>query len=288
MTDKGLQSLPVVAFLRLIPSWMRGKGRLAQWLLRGRLSSGGVEVADRIGFRYDAPSASEPVAFHLLISGAYEPEMVDFMRAQLLPGDVFVDVGANIGVYTLPCARAVGPEGRVLAIEASLTVIDCLRRNIAAAAARNVRAHFCAACDSDGEEMNFYEAPSTHFGMGSMGPQFGRPPVKVAGRTLDSLLAQEGIQKVRAMKVDVEGYEEKVFTGAEKLLRRPDAPLILFEFVDWAEKRAGLPPGSAQKKLLEYGYRIWKFERYVRGGAPLEGMLTRGFSNLVASKSFRA
>jgi len=60
------------------------------------------------------------------------------------------------------------------------------------------------------------------------------------------------------IKIDVEGYEYHVFKGAETTLSRPDAPDILFEFVDWAEeKAAGIAIGDAQRILKSYGYRIF-------------------------------
>ena len=281
--DPSLEKHLRVRLVRAIPGRFWGKQRFARLFLSDLLSRADVDVKDRHGFRYRVPSVKEPVAFYLLTDGVYEPDLIRFVRERLHPGDTFLDVGANIGAYTLPCARTVGEKGRVIAVEASPRVFEYLRRNVETSGQKNVTLVRRAASFADGQSLDFYEAPPEHFGMGSVGPQFHAVPVRVDSDRLDTILAREGVSSVRVMKVDVEGYEQKVFEGAPRLLSGSDAPVVLFEFVDWAERRAGIEPGSAQKKLLDYGYRLWRFEDL--GKKPLSAPMTEGSANLVAVKS---
>src|SRR4030095_2796953 len=108
----------------------------------------------------------------------------------------------------------------------------------------------------------------------------------VPAQTLDDILGEESIERVDLLKMDVEGFEAAVLQGARKLLNSHDAPLILFEFCDWAEARVpGGEVGNAQRLLLEWGYRLWRLSDFVRGRPSLDNVLTVGFETLVAVKS---
>jgi len=273
-----------IRLLRLIPPGTRGKTRVARWLLRGHRADGDVEIRDRFGLRFSVPSLAEPIAFHLLIDGVYEPEVVSFLLDYLQPSGVFVDVGASIGALTIPVAGALVPPGRAVAIEASGRIFDYLQRNVAANALRNVHCINCAATDIEGE-VEFYEAPVDHFGMGSMGAQFHATPSMVRGETLDHMLAEAGVARVDLLKIDVEGFEVGVLSGAKQLLLGEHPPLVLFEFIDWAEAR--LPcgkPGDAQRLLLDWGFKIWRLADFSRGRRELSDVVTAGGEMLVATR----
>jgi FkbM family methyltransferase len=231
------------------------------------------------------PHLREPIAFHLLVDGTYEPETRNFLLRHLSPGGVFVDVGANIGVFSVPAARRVGPAGQVLAVEASRRVFRFLEENIRLNNLSNVVLKECAACDRDAT-VELYEAPASSFGMGSLAPQFGAAPTGVRGRTLDDIIEEEGIRKVELLKVDVEGFEAAVFRGAERLLTGLRPPLIVFEFVDWAEARVPESRiGEAQRQLTGWGYRIWRLSDFMKGKGPLKDICTTGYEMLVALRS---
>ena len=90
---------------------------------------------------------------------------------------------------------------------------------------------------------------------------------------------------MKVIKVDVEGYEKLVFQGAAGLLSRPQAPLLIFEFADWAETRAGFRAGEAQELLLSWGYSLWELEGLLRGNPPLSEPLRAGFRTVVAKRT---
>ena len=172
--------------------------------MKHRFTSSPVVLWDNLGFRYEAPDASEPIALHLAIDGVYEPETFALIMRELQPGGVFVDVGANIGVFTIPAARRVGSEGRVVAAEASSEIFAYLTRNVEANGVSQVIAVNSAICDFAGT-VPFYSAPNHKFGMGSLGAQFNAVPIDVPAATLDEVLEGIGIERVDLLRVDVEG-----------------------------------------------------------------------------------
>lgn len=280
-----LRHLPGV--LRMLPAGTPGKTRIARILLGSRLGRRDLLVNGRHG-RFMVPSAHEAIGFHLLVDGVYEARSVRFVLDRLRPRSTFADIGANIGVFTVPAARKVGTEGRVLAIEASPTIVRYLKENVSLNALANVRVKHCAATDRNAEAVCFYEAPVDHFGMGALAAQFASCATPVPARRLDRILREEGIEQVDVVKVDVEGYEAAVFRGAELLLTSRVPPIILFEFCDWAEARVpGGKAGDSQRVLREYGYTIERLSDVMGRRAPLKEILVDGYEMLVGTRQRR-
>jgi len=274
-----------IGALRRLPVGTPGKARLARALLRGIRFSENVTVESSSGSQFVVPHLGEPVGFHMLVDGRYEPETEDFILKHLCAGDVFVDAGANIGVFTVGAARKVGARGRVLAVEPSPVVFPYLERNLAMNSLENVAACRVALSNENRDDVPFYAPPANHFGMGALTPQFHVEPDMVATRTLDGLLADHQLHSVALLKVDVEGYELGVFQGAQNLLSGPNSPTIVFEFCDWAEQRfVNAHLGQAQDFLITLGYRIWRLEEHRAGGRPLRFPLRSGSAMLVAQR----
>ncbi len=274
----------IAAPLRRLPSNLPGKTRFAHLLLRNALSQREVVLEDCDANRFLVPQLAEPVAFHLLVNGSYERETKFFILSRLSDGDVFVDIGANIGVFTVSASKKVGPRGRVLAIEASSRIVTYLEKNAQLNDLQNVTIVGCAASDAITEGAYFFEAPIEKFGMGSMAPQFNVEPILVETRTLDDLLKEHQVERVAVLKVDVEGHEAAVFRGASQLLRGRRPPAVVFEFCDWAESRfGGSDPGDAQAFLMALGYDIFRLSELHRH-RPLSEPLTKGYAMLVALK----
>ncbi len=273
--------------LRFLPPEMPGKVRLGRLLLSSCLYYEDIQLPSQYGCAFVVPSLREPIGFHILVNGIYEPTVVAFILSQLKAGFVFVDIGANIGVFTVPAAKRIGPSGHVLAIEPSPRIFSYLKQNVTLNKLSNVGLRQCAAFSKNEKMLPFYEAPIGHFGMGALAPQFRADPIFVQAQTLDNMLNEQGIGHVDVIKVDVEGFEAMVFQGAERLLTGNSPPLIAFEFCDWAEAR--LPQGGvgdAQRLLRDYGYEIQRLSDYVKGRRkPLNDVVTNGFEMLVAVNS---
>ena len=141
------------------------------------------------------------------------PEMVDrteeFVRDFLGPGDVFVDVGANVGTLSVLAAGVVGPAGRVLAVEPHPRTFDLLRRTVDANGATNVTC-VDAACGAAPGRATITDHPRKDDN-NNVDPSGEGFPVRTA--TLADLLAEHEVERVDLLKIDVEGYEAAVLRG---------------------------------------------------------------------------
>ena len=147
----------------------------------------------------------------------------------------------------------------MIGLEASPWVFEYLKLNVETNKVNNTRLINKAISDRAGIEVEFF-SPKDKFGKGSLAPVFTEESVKVETITLDELSAVYNNRSIDFIKVDVEGFEALAFRGGSRLLSSPEAPDILFEFVDWAEELAGEKPGNAQLLLLNYGYDLYLFE----------------------------
>jgi FkbM family methyltransferase len=267
--------------LRVIPPSTRGKMRAARAILGSARDARDVVVQDRWGHRFLIPQVGSPIGLDLLVNGVYEPLELELALRLLQPGSTFVDVGANIGCYSIALAAAIRPGGRVLAIEASPRLQPYLERNIVMNGLHTIEIVALAAGEREGTTA-FHEAPSHSFGMGSIAPQFNSRPLQLPMSTLDRILQERAVERVDLMKVDVEGFELGVFRGARRALTGAHPPAVLFEFLDWAEERAGLRVGAAQESLLDWGYRLWTSSGFVRGAPPLDAPMRSGGAMLLA------
>ncbi len=274
----------VSALLRQLPRQFPGKMRAARFLLGDTLNARDVSLRDCDENSFGLPHLSEPMALHLVTDGVYEADTRAVILERLTEDALFVDVGANIGLFTIPAARKTR-KGGVIAVEASPRMFMYLERNVARNGLTNVQLCNVAASDRAGEQARFYDAPLEKFGMGSLAPQFAGNFTRVPTATLDNVLTADQFARVRVLKMDVEGFEAAVLRGATKLLTQKNPPLVLFEFMDWAESRAGAEGiGSAQKVLCALDFQIWRLDDWRRGKPALETILTQGGEMLVAER----
>ena len=175
--------------------------------------------------------------------GAWEPPLSQWIRRALCPGDVFVDVGANFGYFTLLAARAVGPGGVVVAVEPSPVTAHRLDETLRRNGVRNVRVVLAAAAAEEGA-VPFYRAPWND-AEDSTVPQEGSELIgEVRALPLPALLTETELRRVRVIKVDVEGGELGVLRGLGPAAGalRPDAEIAVEAHPDMlATQGAALP-----------------------------------------------
>jgi FkbM family methyltransferase len=186
------------------------------------LRTGPVDVQYQgASFRfYHQTSATERGA---LLNPDYNIEELDFLRAHTAAGGVFVDVGANAGTYALPLARHVGPEGRVIAVEPHPVMVARFAFNQAASASGNVALVPAAAGDTDGELM--IETDHENYGASHVYPDASArsDAIRVPAMRLLRILQDHKVEKIDSLKIDVEGYEDRVLIGFFR-----DAPAALW------------------------------------------------------------
>lgn len=186
------------------------RGAFRPWLSRlvNLLRAGPVDVTYQgASFRFHHQgSATERGA---LFNPDYNLEELDFLRQHTPEGGVFVDVGANVGTFALVMARHVGAQGTVIAIEPHPTTFARLSFNSAASGSSRVRLVQAAAGDRDGELL--IETDGGNLGASHVvtGPASAEA-IRVPSLRLTRILDEAHVTKVDALKIDVEGFEDRV------------------------------------------------------------------------------
>jgi FkbM family methyltransferase len=158
---------------------------------------------------YHQASATERGA---LFNPDYNLEELDFLRAQTPTGGVFVDVGANVGTYAMVLARHVGSRGQVIAVEPHPVTHARLAFNNAASGHHQVKLVAAAAGPCDGELM--IETDGDNLGASHIvTSEISGKAIKVPSLRLRRILEEAGASRVDALKIDVEGFEDRVLTG---------------------------------------------------------------------------
>ncbi|MEA2835966.1 MAG: hypothetical protein QOD89_516 [Bradyrhizobium sp.] len=200
----------------------RGAFRPMLSRLLNLLRTGPIDVPYQgAAFRfYHLTSATERGA---LLNPDYNIEELDFLRAHTPAGGVFVDVGANAGTYALPLARHVGPNGKVIAIEPHPVMVARLAFNQAASASGNVVLVPAAAGDTEGDLM--IETDRENYGASHVHPgaSAGNDAIRVPAMRLLRILQDRDVGQIDSLKIDVEGYEDRVLIGFFR-----DAPQALW------------------------------------------------------------
>lgn len=161
----------------------------------------------------------------------YEPETTRFLWNWLRPGDTFIDVGANAGYFSAMAASIVGRAGRVHAFEPNPQVSRLLDRTVERNGYQErMRVNPLAVTDRAGSVQLWCRPDGRATDDATTVQQAGRVPVQVDSITLDAYCKQAGVERIRLIKIDVEGAELDVFRGASHVLTtiRPDAFVIEF------------------------------------------------------------
>ena len=174
------------------------------------------------------PSPLDARGRHALL---HPPHVHPAVLALLRPAAVAIDVGAGIGEWTVPLARAVGAAGRVLAIEPLPRSAAALESTLAANALRQAEVVHCAAGDQDGiAELAVPIVTSARIDTGTARIEPAGPDheaLQVPLRSLDSLQAERGLDRLDLIKIDVEGHERRVLDGAAISLDRHRPVLVI-------------------------------------------------------------
>lgn len=210
---------------------VRGLTRFAalidRWLPRYqgviRLPGGGRMIVD----------SRDPAQRWLLFSGSYQPAVTHALRAYTPRGGWCLDVGANLGYYTVALASWAGPQGRVAAFEANPAMAAQVRRNVAL----NPPLDGFAPVEIVEQPVDRRAGPVTFFvsaspGKSSLIAGHVSAPVErlaLAATTLDDYLSAQSWPRLDAVKIDIEGNDCNAVLGAQASLDR-FRPVIVFEY----------------------------------------------------------
>jgi FkbM family methyltransferase len=164
----------------------------------------------------------DTIQSYVYFFGVWEPSITAYMTRALAPGDIVIDIGANVGYETLLASHLVGPTGEVHAIEASPHVFHLLTENLALNQTANVTTYQAAVCASDCS-VNVFLHDAANLGGTTIMPQVASRrdvtiEATVSGRPLTAIIPEDVILGARLIKIDVEGSEWPVVQGFANLL----------------------------------------------------------------------
>ncbi|WP_416971096.1 FkbM family methyltransferase [Streptomyces sp. 4F14] len=188
--------------------------------------------------------------------GISEPRVQAALRDLLRPGDVFYDIGANVGFCTVLGARRVGPHGRVYSFEPLPDNVTALRHNIALSGLPNVTVLACALADRRGPALLTPAGEPFWARLSILPPPPGaRAAIPVACRSVDELVRGGRIAAPHVVKIDVEGAEPGVLRGMAATLRTA-RPVVVCEIHGTGEEiRALLTAAGYTVRPLRHGAR---------------------------------
>ena len=146
-----------------------------------------------------------------------EPELCHLQHF-IGAGQVFVDVGANVGVFTVKAAKEVGNEGLVIAIEPFIETAVRLSHNVQANGYRNVRIrNFCIGRETQQSRLYLNKGKPNSFGLV---PKGDAESISVLSVSLDDLCRWENLERLDYLKIDAEGAEGAVLAGGQEAISR--------------------------------------------------------------------
>ena len=185
----------------------------------------------------------EDDSLRLSIFGVYEPSQTELIKQEVKEGDIVLDIGANIGYYTLIFAKMVGPSGKVYAFEPDPKNFLLLKKNVKINNYDNVVLINKAISDK-AEKIKLYFSNNNKASHTIYGSEKDTNFVAIDSIKLDDYFKMNE-QDISFVKIDVEGAEYKVLQGMKKLLEKSKNNFkIITEFCPAWLKRGGIDPKS--------------------------------------------
>ncbi|WP_327368697.1 FkbM family methyltransferase [Streptomyces sp. NBC_01217] len=208
---------------------------------------------------------------YIYMFGVWEPNMSRWLRRRLRHGDTFVDVGANVGYYSVLASQLVGDRGRVVAIEASPEFHRRLLQQARLNDCRNIRA-VNLAVDDRRTMLTFILASSANMGANSIVPYEGpaESTFEIEAVPLPEALDPVEIARARVIKIDVEGSEGGVVRGLEPMLDslRPDAEITV-EVTPARMAQLGDSADDLLATMRKHGFHVYRLANdYSPGSYP--------------------
>lgn len=211
------------------------------------------------------------VLIRLLVERSYEPEIVALVRERIDPARDAIDIGANVGLFTVLMASLLSEKNRVLAIEPTSNALELLRSNLAGNgyASRTIVVAGAASNSNGNALIEFVPGKEEYTSLNaiahqSVGASERRSTTVVPSRTIDSLVTQYELTP-GFLKIDTEGAEFLVLSGSEQTLLR-HKPVIVSELDDNLLTSKGHSARGVVDLLRQAGYRVLD----VHGLVPVE------------------
>ena len=241
-----------VEFTRRLPdTWLARRCVIVlRRLVASRLRGRPVDI-EALGARMRVHPYNNVCEKRMLFTPAtFDPQELATLRARIAPGFVFLDIGANIGAYSLFVAALAGQGSRIVAVEPQPKIYDRLVQNVRLNGFFNVKALDCAVADKTGEVTLFLDARNSGESSVKIVASGTASPIRVASKTLLDLARDERLERIDALKLDVEGAEDLILEPFFK-----DAPSSLHPALLVLENGEGRWQVDLPGLLARHGYR---------------------------------
>jgi FkbM family methyltransferase len=236
----------------------------------------GYRALQRLGLGSTGRGAAATIVAYRLYKWLFEGSIVHRLSSLLRPGDIAVDVGANVGFFTRAFAQAVGRGGRVIALEPEPRNFAALRRSVGRFG--QVELLEAAAADFNGSaKLALNPAnPADH--------RLAADGICVKAVRLDDLMAERGWPEVALIKIDVQGAEPQVIAGACEVIER-FRPALFIEVDIETSADGGRAIAALLRDLTERGYAGRRLARDAKGPLSVDEMLAcareRGYEDFL-------
>lgn len=220
------------------------------------LTAGDVVVSQLEGLIVGVPATEWRMAAYHAFRGPLEPGVIEFFRTVVKPGDVVIDVGANVGVYTLLAAALLQGRGKVHSFEPTPRTYRLLKDNVQVNGFLElgmVELHQTAVTDQAGVARLWTFDRDCGQNTLFVDPQADKE-IEVKTTTLDEALKDE--PHIDVVKIDAEGAEPLVFKGMAQIIGKNPGIKIILEFAPGHLRRAGFDPSVVLDSLTASGFTI--------------------------------
>ena len=193
----------------------------------------------------------------------WERLMTPLFKEAVEEADIFVDLGANIGYFTLLAARHMGERGKIYAFEPEPTNYSLLLKNIEVNGYNNIIPVQKAVSNTNGTVRFFLDRVDTG-GHTIYQPEGRKEFIEIESVTLDEFFKDKGFH-IDVIKMDVEGAEAAALQGMEEIIRENSNLKLFIEFYPQAIRRSGNSPREFARILLEdYHFSVLAMSDYSR------------------------
>jgi len=200
---------------------------------------------------------NDPILSGSLFLGCYETAIIEFFLSKLKKDTIFIDVGANIGLYSALACKVVSKKNPVIAIEPDKKNVELIERT----RMRNDYKNLCIEKLAAGE----YACTRKLF-LNPMNPADHRLYDKTHSRisnsilvdSIDNIVRRYGLARVDLVKIDTQGYEAKVWGGMYETLKKNHNIQIIMEFWPWGLNESGSCPKRLLDSIRALGFCIYE------------------------------
>ena len=247
--DALLDRFPLLQLLEAVDDTAAGPGwRGRRWYVVNR-DEIPVEIA-AAGYRMYARASDTQIGANVIAGVLHDANVGSALRGLLRPGATFLDIGANIGVFTTLAASLVGDGGQVIAVEPIVRNVELIERACRANGFDQVQLIRAAASDREGiVELRTDASTSNSATPAASGERLragSATTVRVPAVVLDDALGN--LDRLDVVKIDVSGMEPRALRGMQRTLERFQ-PALIAEFHPWAIERAS---GESPRDFLEW------------------------------------